>query len=269
MTDYLLKIIYLILISFFGISCRDLKENDKAAITNNIELIKEKQIIRVDYGADPEAIKTFEYNTDGDLLKQSLSNGDTVIYNYTENTITKVFKDNANVWISKIEYILNEKGKIINSKTIDDNNKVVSKSTFEYNNGDYLIKTYQTVVETGEIFTNELIYENGNLKEIVIVNPKKKILSTYHFNYHDDKANVFNLFLDGIYDDIFPNERLGKKNKNRVKEMANISLEGDTLSLLHYQYEDTKNENFLSYKLRDVLNDNETIVTYYFNQNKK
>ena len=168
MTDYLLKIIYLILISFFGISCRDLKENDKAAITNNIELIEEKQISRVTYDADPGALKTFEYNPSGDLLKLSLSNGDTVIFNYTENTITKVFKDNDNVWISKIEYNLNEKGRIISSRTIDDNNKVVSKSTFEYNNEDYLIKTFQTIVETGKIFTNELNYENGNLKEIVI-----------------------------------------------------------------------------------------------------
>lgn len=269
MTNHLLKIIYLFLIAFFGVSCRDIKENGKEVSTNNKESIIEKQISRVTYDADPEAIKTFEYSTNGDLLKQSLSNGDTVLFNYTENTITKVFKDNDNVWISKIEYNLNEKGRIINSKTIDDNNRVVSKSAFEYNNEDYLIKTFQTIVETGKIFTNELNYENGNLKEIVIVNPEEKILSTYHFNYYDDKANVFNLFLDGIYDDIFPNERLGRKNKNIVKQMANISLEGDTLSLLQYQYEDTNNENSLSYKLKDVLNENETIVTYYFNQDKK
>lgn len=268
MTMHTLKILYLISIPLFVISCRENKDTDHSTSSYTRESANEKQIIKITYDEDPGAVKLFSYKPDGDILKQSLSNGDTVMYNYTDNTITKLFKDNANVWISKIVYKLNEKGKIIQSTTIDDNNKVVSKSAFEYNNEDHLIETFQTVTETGKIFKNELKYSNGNLNEIVIISPEYKILSKYNFEYYDDKPNICNLFLDGIYDDIFPKERLGKKNKNLVRQMVNLSVEGDTLSWLKYLYEDSKNENKLSFKLKDVLNENETKVTYYFNEDK-
>ena len=263
------NIILFALLLFLFFTCKDVNTNKNSEQMKNQNTTKEKQIIRITYDSDPNAVKTFEYNTNGDLIKQNLSNGDTINYEYTKSNIIKDFKDNANVWIAKIEYDINEKGKIVSSKTTDENNKVVSKSKFEYNAEDYLIKTFQTVVETGKVFTNELNYTNGNLKEIVVNNPEGKILSTYHFNYYDDKPNVFNLFLDGIFDDIFPNERLGKKNKNLVKTMTNISVEGDTLSMLNYEYLEINDENQVSFKMIDVSNNNETFITYYFNQNKK
>ena len=67
-----------------------------------------------------------------------------------------------------------------------------------------------------------------------------------------------------ISEDIFPNERLGKKNKHMVRQFANISAEGDTLSLLKYKYPERDNEEVLIQEQSDVLNEFETVVTYHF-----
>ena len=71
-----------------------------------------------------------------------------------------------------------------------------------------------------------------------------------------------------ISDDIFPNARLGKKNKNMVSQMSNISKEGDTLSLLKYSYSEEDNDKLMKEFQSDVLNEFETELTYHFKKNK-
>ena len=66
---------------------------------------------------------------------------------------------------------------------------------------------------------------------------------------------------------MFPNNRMGKNNENLIKQITYISKDGDTLSLINYKYWDTNSENQLTFLLTDELNQNETIITYHFQNN--
>ncbi len=52
-----------------------------------------------------------------------------------------------------------------------------------------------------------------------------------------------NIFIHSILTDLFPNERLGRNNKNMIKSLFQISPNGDTLSKLeHFLPESTRQE---------------------------
>jgi len=120
------------------------------------------------------------------------------------------------------------------------------------------------VLASGSKYTNEYVYEAGNLKEVKAYDMTGKNTSKYTYEYFTDKKYLLNLFMQQISDDIFPNERLGKKNKNLVKQFSNIDVAGDTLSLVKYTYIQQDKKDILVQKERDVLNEFETVIIYHF-----
>jgi len=120
------------------------------------------------------------------------------------------------------------------------------------------------VLASGSKYTNEYVYEAGNLKEVKAYDMTGKNTSKYTYEYFTDKKYLLNLFMQQISDDIFPNERLGKKNKNFLKQFSNIDVAGDTLSLVKYTYIQQDKKDILVQKERDVLNEFETVITYHF-----
>ena len=120
------------------------------------------------------------------------------------------------------------------------------------------------MLASGSKYTNEYVYEAGNLKEVKAYDMTGKNTSKYTYEYFTDKKYLLNLFMQQISDDIFPNERLGKKNKNLVKQFSNIDVAGDTLSLVKYTYIQQDKKDILVQKERDVLNEFETVIIYHF-----
>ncbi len=120
------------------------------------------------------------------------------------------------------------------------------------------------MLASGSKYTNEYVYEAGNLKEVKAYDMTGKNTSKYTYEYFTDKKYLLNLFMQQISDDIFPNERLGKKNKNLVKQFSNIDVAGDTLSMVKYTYIQQDKKDILVQKERDVLNEFETVIIYHF-----
>ena len=115
---------------------------------------------------------------------------------------------------------------------------------------------------------NTFDYIDGNLARVTVRN-NGRITSHYNFAYYTDLKNDLNLFLQQIAEDIFPNERMGRKNRNFVKQMTNVSADGDTLSLLQYNYQISDNPDELVVVEKDVLNEMETTLTYHFKTKKQ
>jgi hypothetical protein len=225
-----------------------------------------KQISHITYGTDPDAEKWYEYNENGDLSRQSAFI-DTIIFTYEGNQIIKRYLDKNSNWQAKIVYHTDTSGKVISSNIYDEDDNEISRYKFEYNAEGYLAKTIQDVLTSGATYVNEFIYENGNLKEVLAYNNQGQYSSKYAFEYYSDLAYVFNINVNQIMDDNFPNERLGKMNKNMIMQMANVSKEGDTLSLVKYRYDPVTNGKLKEFQ-SDVLNEFDTELIYHF-VNKK
>lgn len=250
---------------FFFQSCKNSTSAKRKGIRENQQNINERQIAFITYGTDPDAEKWFEYNDKGDLIIQSIS-GDTIIYEYSENKIVKRHLDKKLSWQSRVEYTIDKNGRIVSSMSYDENDKEISKNEFLYNDEGYLIKNIEVIQKTGSKYINEYFYEEGNLKEVKAFDVSGKNNSSYAYEYFKDKDNLLNLFMQQISDDIVPNGRFGKKNRNMVKQMSNISKEGDTLSLLNYRYADDVNDSIMKEFQTDVLNEFDTELTYHFSK---
>lgn len=120
------------------------------------------------------------------------------------------------------------------------------------------------MLSTDTEYLSEFVYESGNLKEVLMYNFKGEYSSKYAFDYYKNQPNIFNLNLQQISDDIFNNERLGKRSQKMISQLANISKEGDTLSLLKYTYDEMEGDSILRAFQNDVLNDFSTEVKYKF-----
>ncbi|MBK7603854.1 MAG: hypothetical protein IPI15_09760 [Saprospiraceae bacterium] len=79
-----------------------------------------------------------------------------------------------------------------------------------------------------------------------------------------DKNLDLNLFVQSFSDEILSKNRFGKMSRNLVKTSCNISMEGDTMSHLSYNYGDLTDKKSMKMVEKDVNNDFETEITYHF-----
>jgi hypothetical protein len=247
--------IFPMLIFVFGIgACREKSQVPKSESPSLM-------ILSVSYGTDPAAVKWYEYNDRGDLVRQGVD-VDTLIYNYAEHKIVKSHLNKKLTWDAKTEYTKDAVGRIINSIIYDEKDRVVSRFQYVYNDQGYLVKTIQKILATNAQYTNEFVYESANLQEVKTYDAQGNHDSRYVYQYYKDIPNVLNMNLNQVFDEMIPNERLGKMNKNMVSQLANISKEGDTLSLVKYKYQMPKGDSILMCNQSDVLNEFDTDVIY-------
>ncbi len=258
------RLIYLII---FGLTAHSCKNNTTAAASGPDDVNQEKQISRIHYGEDPGGIKWFEYNEAGDLIRQGIAE-DTVVFEYSDNKMVKRHLNKKHDWLACIDYKTEQQGRIVHGVRFDENDTKISTCEYLYNPEGYLIKNIETVIASGLKYTNEFFYDSGNLKEIKAYDMSGNLSSRYVFEYYDDKINILNLPVHHIFDDVFPKERMGKKDKNMVRQLLNISKEGDTLSWVTYRYVYDDNALMLKELQSDILNESDTELTYHFNQKK-
>lgn len=258
--NFSIHIFYLFILEFGIWACQD-----KMHVSKPESIIKSPKLLikTVSYGTDPEAVKWFEYDGNGDIIKQGVST-DTVVFVYSKNKIIKRHLNKKLSWDSKTEYITNEAGRIISSAIYDEKDQEISRFEYLYDEKGYLLSTRQKVLSTDTEYLSEFVYESGNLKEVLMYNFKGEYSSKYAFDYYKNQPNIFNLNLQQISDDIFNNERLGKRSQKMISQLANISKEGDTLSLLKYTYDEMEGDSILRAFQNDVLNDFNTVVKYKF-----
>lgn len=249
----------------FSFSCRAKNEVGKI---EDVRSVLDNQIAFITYGTDPDAEKWYEYNDKGDLTRQVMS-VDTIVFEYADHQIVKRHLNKKNSWQSRIVYTTDQNGRISQSRCYDENDKEISQNKFMYNAQGYIIKNIEVVLASGSINTNEYMYEDGNLIEVKSFLSSGLFSSRYVYEYFSDKPDNLNLFMQQISDDIFPNQRLGKKNKNMVRQFSNIDATGDTLSLLKYTYPEQDKKDMLTQKQSDVLNEFEAVITYHFNSHIK
>jgi hypothetical protein len=219
-------------------------------------------ILSVSYGTDPTAIKWYEYDEKGDLVRQVMD-VDTLIYNYAEHKIVKSHLNKKLTWDAKTEYTTDTIGRIISSIIYDENDQEVSRFHYVYNDHGYLEKSTQKTLATNAQYTHEFIYESANLQEVKTYNAQGNYVSRYIYQYYMDIPNVLNMNLHQIFDDMIPNERLGKMDKNMISQLTNISKEGDTLSLVKYKYQMPKGDSKMICTQSDVLNGFDTEISYH------
>jgi len=256
-------LIWLVLLTLLVHSCKENKSEEK----NLSEIANaSNQVHYITYGSNPDVEKWYEYNEKGDITRQAIAK-DTIVYEYADHKIIKKHLDKKLNWLATVIYNTDKSGRIISSLLYDEKDQEISKYKFEYNGEGYLSKTTQDVKMSGATYINEFIYENSNLKEVIEYNSEGQYIAKYAYEYFADLSNSINIPFHHMIDDVFPNERLGKMNRNMVKQMSNISKEGDTLSLVKYQYDPLSSGKLKEYQ-SDVRNEFDTELIYHFTKNK-
>jgi len=255
-----LPIAFILIFLFFSCKEKETVQTVQVKIEPNVKLIS-----HVTYGTDPEAEKWYEYTADGDLFRYN-SLIDTVILTYSQDTISKRYFNKSSDWLTEVKYYLDKSGKAVASSIFDQDKEEISRYKFEYNDQGYLSKALQDVLTSGSSYLNEFLYNDGNLSEVIMYSADGERTQRYVYDYYADKENVLNIFMHGILDDFLMKDRLGKLNKNLVKQMACISMEGDTLSLLKFNYQENNENNQFTEIIIDELNELETVKIYHFNK---
>ncbi len=251
--------IFYMFIYVFGIWACQGKE--QAPKTESITKSPELMISSVSYGADPEAEKWYEYDEHGNIIRQGMSI-DTLLFDYGKNKIIKRHLNKKLSWDVRTDYTTDSVGRVISSVIYDENDQEISSLRYLYDNQGYLIRTLQQTIASGVQYANDFVYESGNLKEVKSYNADGCDNTRYVYKYYLDQPNVLNLCFQQIFDDMLPNDRLGKLNKNMVSQLANISKEGDTLSLMKYKYQMIEGDSMMRCVQSDVLNEFDTDVIY-------
>jgi len=222
-------------------------------------------ISSISYGTDPTAVKWYEYNQQGDLIRQGMLI-DTIVFEYFENKIVRRHLNKKLSLDATTEYFIDNTGRVISSNLYDEKNKEISWFQYFYDDNGYLIKTVQQTLATGAQYISNNVYESGNLKEVISYNTQGEEESKYVYEYYPDQPDDFNLDIHEISENILPNERLGKRNKNMVSQITNITNEGDTLAILKYKYNVVdKNSKMICYQ-SDVLNGFDIDISYHFHK---
>lgn len=249
------------LIFVFGIwACQNKVQVPKSESASKLSSL---MISSVSYGTDPTAVKWYEYDHKGDLIRQAMSI-DTVTFDYFKNKVVMRHLNKKLSWNAKTEYTTDNNGRVTSSILYDEKDKEISRFQYFYDEHGYLIRTQQQTVATGAQYINNYVYESGNLKEVKTYNAQGAEDSRYAYKYYLDQPDVLNLSLQQISDDMLCNERFGKTSKNMVSQFVNISKEGDTLSLVKYKYQMIKGDSMMRCAQSDVLNEFDTEVLYHF-----
>ncbi|MGB4960912.1 MAG: hypothetical protein WBO36_15630 [Saprospiraceae bacterium] len=220
-----------------------------------------RQIDFISYNEDPHAIKWYEYNDQGDITREAIDI-DTVVYEYSVGRIVKRHIDKTLSWHYATVYFTDQYGRVDSADIYDEKDKKVSSIKYTYNQDGYLINSDYLIHKSGSHSISEFEYKEGNLVKVKIFDIEGKLAAAYLYDYYPDKSNILNLFIENISDDILPNERMGKRNKNLVKQLSNVTHEGDTMSLVKYNYGELVN-GILTCVQIDELNEFETKILFH------
>ena len=246
-------------LSFLFFSCKS-EIKKEAVILNNSAT---KQVIRINYADDPDGIKQFEYDEDGNVIRM-IQAGDTAIFTYSATMITKRHTNLKVHWDAGTDYVLDAGGRIISAKILGAGDTIISNFKYSYNADGYLSKIYREVVASKSITFNEFTYKDGNMIHMNEKNADGSVMSNYVCEYYPDKVMNQNIFVQTFIEDIISNGRFGKMSKNFVKNSYSISIQGDTMSHLNYTYENITEPKSMNMMETDVNNGFKMPVTYWY-----
>ncbi|MFZ1705646.1 MAG: hypothetical protein WAT79_14950 [Saprospiraceae bacterium] len=234
---------------------------------SNFEEMSNSLLTSIIYTGDPESTKTFKYNDNGDITFYTTII-DTVTFYYHTDSIVKKYSNVDNQFQASVTYFLNKSNKVDSSIIRSKNDEKISTYLFLYDNLGNLTETYQQVHPTNKNYRQTMIYQNGNLAEVVAYTFDDKPASRYVYEYFVDQKNKFNFFQHHILEDFLGNKRLGNGNQHELRQMCNISMEGDTLSFLRFTYPTPKNSTICIQIEEDVWNEVTTERVYHFYHQK-
>jgi|GEM_PF-3128169 len=246
-----------VLVSF--ISCKTEIKEEKVNQANS----NTKQVIRINYADDPDGIKLFDYDADGNIIRM-IQAGDTASYSYSPTMITKRHTDLKVHWDAGTDYALDASGRIISAKVLGAGDTIISNFKYSYNADGYLSKIYREVVASKSITFNEFTYKDGNMIRMNEKNADGSVMSNYVCEYYPDKVMNQNIYVQTFIEDIISNGRFGKMSKNFVKNSYSISIQGDTMSHLNYTYENITDPKSMKMMENDVNNGFKMPVTYWY-----
>lgn len=250
----------MILILFTGlVSC----SSDKIKSANDHSSIDVSQVAKITYYEDPASVKSFTYDSVGNLT-MFVQGGDTTDYVYSENMLLKKYRNPVVHIDAGTQYKLDADGKIISGEVIAPDKSILVKLDYKYDSNGYLIQSTREMVIYARKTTKEFEYKDGNLITMKEKDANGKLISTYGCEYYTDKTMNQNVFVQTFIEDIVTKDRLGKMNKNFIKNSYNISTAGDTLSHMNYTYENINDPKSMKMMEHDVNNDFKMPITYWY-----
>jgi antitoxin component YwqK of YwqJK toxin-antitoxin module len=213
----------------------------------------EKPLKEVQYGPDgqPEQVILFDYDERGHLLLEELREGDGSIMEKKtyevdeEGKVQKEFMHYADGSFDTILYQYNDKGQLIEKRTIDDEGEEEARVAFEYD-GDHLVRETHWDAD-GEMEQETIMEydEDGLLSAVSVINHYESTRVRKEYAY-DDKGQRAGLIV--FNEDEEPVERVlyTSDEKGRMVKVVDENRRQKNTTILDYDENDNvvKQEEF-------------------------
>ena len=249
------------LIQLLVISCAP-REARTPVSDSPSEIITGTRVHKITYGEDPEAEKWFIYNEEGEI-KAYNSFMDTVTFIYFPDSIQKIYGQSDHQWQTSVTYYLDSMGRAISSILRGEDDEIISKYRFTYDDHGYLKETNQDVITSGTSYKQTFEYEEGNVTKVTQHDFEGKPYAKYLYTYDKNLQAPGEIFQHNILEDFLSLGRLGKQNTNLPLSLVNVTMDGDTLAYLRFSYPDPSNQQVLIQKEEDILNENQAVRKYH------
>lgn len=223
------------------------------------------QIDSIVYNNDKETMQHFKYNATGNLTSVITGN-DTVAFYYLDEAIMRVQKAGQNDWDAPRFYALDKMGRLSQGMSKDGQGNMQVESGFEYDETGRLGYLIYANYNSASIQQYSYRYPEKSIQEILVSDQNEGLLYKYQVLLDTATTVCFNIDLNGIGYELFPEGLLGSENRFPVRSITQLSASGDTLAHLVYSTLIQTIPGRWEHSQTDVLNGFATSIVYYTSQ---
>ncbi|MBK7787985.1 MAG: hypothetical protein IPJ54_05300 [Saprospiraceae bacterium] len=214
------------------------------------------------FNGDREQIQRFNYNASGQLLS-ILSSPDTIQFYYLDKALMRNNGGKQNNWDASHYYALDNNGRISQGMVKDKAGDLQVESGFEYDDEGRLGYAFYAIFANQTYQQFSYRYPSKGKRQVFVSDQANQVASIYNIVLDTMAENCFNLDLNSIGHDLFPDEVLGSREKFPVRSITQLSASGDTLAHLSFSKLVKIKEGIWQQNQTDVLNGFTTSIEYF------
>ncbi|MDO6801524.1 hypothetical protein Q4595_03580 [Wenyingzhuangia sp. 1_MG-2023] len=178
---------------------------------------------------------TYEYNTDGQLIKRSDFENDEYLqfyieFTYDNNKVTAIRKDETGgVFDQKTEFLLDSNGRVTSKKELDNNGDALSEEVFNYNSSGNIVKV--TNINSVSSTSTTTTYEYLSIKNPYYTSFRETYNSIYLDVFYSGHS-ILNSSGFSVY--LLKNDFISYKSNNNFPTESNNSESEEKIKFNYY-----------------------------------
>jgi len=214
------------------------------------------------YNEDREQVQRFNYDSSGQLAS-IVTGTDTTFFIYLDKALMRINGGKQNDWDASQYYILDKNGRISQGMVKDKSGNLQVESGFEYDDHGRLGYAFYATYANQSYQQFTYRYPSKDKRQVIVSDQGNHVAFVYTIVLDTLAENCFNLDLNGIGHDLFPDESMGICDTFPVHTITQLSASGDTLAHLSFSKLVKIREGIWRQNQTDVLNGFTNSINYF------